>query len=167
MKQTKTKTIPIQLSHDRKEFTRKLYVWRRSTSVLCLLTQVIWELTMSLISWDHFMWPEMTDTKETVFMCSSIKMTSSNGYSFRVTGHLCGEFPAQRPVTRRFDIFFDMCLNKRLRKQSWGWWFETLSRQLWRHWMLFVHEIWYQQILLFHMRCLAFDCQFCLWWSTR
>ena len=37
-----------------------------------------------------------------------------------------GEFPAQRPVTRSFDVFFDMCLNKRLRKQSWGWWFETL-----------------------------------------
>ena len=34
-----------------------------------------------------------------------------------------GEFPAQRPVTRSFDVFFDLCLNKRLRKQSWGWWF--------------------------------------------
>ena len=29
-----------------------------------------------------------------------------------------GEFPAQRPVTRSFDVFFD----KRLSKQSWGWW---------------------------------------------
>ena len=27
-----------------------------------------------------------------------------------------GEFPAQRPVTRSFDVFFDLCLNKRLRK---------------------------------------------------
>ena len=44
-----------------------------------------------------------------------------------------GEFPAQRPVTRSFDVFFDLCLNKWLRKQSWGWWFETLSRPLWRH----------------------------------
>ena len=43
------------------------------------------------------------------------------------------EFPAQRPVTRSFDAFFDLCLNKRLSKQSWGWWFETLSRPLWRH----------------------------------
>ena len=25
-----------------------------------------------------------------------------------------GEFPAQRPVTRSFDIFFDLRLNKRL-----------------------------------------------------
>ena len=28
-----------------------------------------------------------------------------------------GEFPAQRPVTRSFDIFFDLRLNKRLSKQ--------------------------------------------------
>ena len=44
-----------------------------------------------------------------------------------------GEFPAQRPVTRSFDVFFDLRLNKRLSKQSWDWWFETLSRPLWRH----------------------------------
>ena len=44
-----------------------------------------------------------------------------------------GEFPAQRPVTRGFDVFFDLRLNKRLSKQSWGWWFETLSCSLWRH----------------------------------
>ena len=44
-----------------------------------------------------------------------------------------GEFPAQRPVTRSFDVFFDLRLNKRLRKQLWGWWSETLSCPLWRH----------------------------------
>ena len=44
-----------------------------------------------------------------------------------------GEFPAQRPVTRSFDVFFDLRLNKRLSKQSWSWWFETPSRPLWRH----------------------------------
>ena len=31
-----------------------------------------------------------------------------------------GEFPAQRPVTRTFDVFFDLPLNKRLSKHSWG-----------------------------------------------
>ena len=31
------------------------------------------------------------------------------------------------------DVFFDLCLNKRLSKQSWGWWFETPLRSLWRH----------------------------------
>ena len=44
-----------------------------------------------------------------------------------------GEFPAQRPVTRSFDVFFDLCPNKRLSKQLWGWWFETPSGSLWRH----------------------------------
>ena len=44
-----------------------------------------------------------------------------------------GEFPAQRQVTRSFDVYFDLRLNKQLSKQSWGWWFETLSRPFWRH----------------------------------
>ena len=74
-------------------------------------------------SW--FQWPA----------CSNYQpmMTSSNGNIFRVTGPLCGEstgpgeFPTQRPVTRSFDVFFDMRLNKRLSKQPWGWWFETPS----------------------------------------
>ena len=44
-----------------------------------------------------------------------------------------GEFPAQRPVTRNFDVFFDMRPNKWLSKQSWGWWFETPLWSLWRH----------------------------------
>ena len=44
-----------------------------------------------------------------------------------------GEFPAQRPVTQSFDVFFDLHLNKQLSKQSWGWWFETLSCPLWCH----------------------------------
>ena len=69
-------------------------------------------------------------------------MTSSNGDILHVTGHLYGEFTGLRwrgalmfqiPVTRSFDVFFDLRLNKRLSKQSWGWWFETLSCPLWRH----------------------------------
>ena len=43
-----------------------------------------------------------------------------------------GEFPTQRPVTRSFDVYFDLRPNERLSKQSWGWWFETLSSPLWR-----------------------------------
>ena len=34
---------------------------------------------------------------------------------------------------RNFVVFFHLCLNKRLSKQSWGWWLETPSRPLWRH----------------------------------
>ena len=41
--------------------------------------------------------------------------------------------PSQRPVTRIFDFFFDMCLNKRLSKQSRRRWFEAPSRLLWCH----------------------------------
>ena len=54
----------------------------------------------------------------------------------RVTGLLCGKFPAtgeftaQRPLTRSFDVFFDLSLNKELSKQSWGWWLETPSCSL-------------------------------------
>ena len=44
-----------------------------------------------------------------------------------------GEFPSQRPVMWSFDVLFDLCLNKRLSKQSWGWWLETSSCSLWRH----------------------------------
>ena len=43
-----------------------------------------------------------------------------------------GEFPAQRPVTRSFDVFFELRLNKRLSWHSWGWWFGTPLCQLWR-----------------------------------
>ena len=44
-----------------------------------------------------------------------------------------GEFPAQRPVTWSFDVFFGLHPNKWLSKQWWGWWFEMLPRPLWRH----------------------------------
>ena len=66
-------------------------------------------------------------------------LTSSNGNSFRFTDPLRGElkingeFPAQRPVTWGFDDFFDLIQNKRLNKQSWGWWFEAPLRSLWCH----------------------------------
>ena len=44
-----------------------------------------------------------------------------------------GEFSTQRPVTRSFDVYFDLRPNKGLSKQLWGWWFETQSCPLWRH----------------------------------
>ena len=40
---------------------------------------------------------------------------------------IAGEFPSQRPVTRSFDVFSDLRLNKR------GWWYGTPSCPLWRH----------------------------------
>ena len=64
-------------------------------------------------------------------------MTSPNGNIFHVTGPLCGEFNGHRWITKANDAelwcFFYQRLNKRLNKQSWGWWSETPSRPLWRH----------------------------------
>ena len=42
-------------------------------------------------------------------------------------------YPPKRPVTRSFDVYIGLRLNTRLSKQSWGWWFETSLRPLWRH----------------------------------
>ena len=81
-------------------------------------------------------------------------MTSSDGNIFRVTGHLCGnypvtgEFPAQRPVARSFDVFFDLHLNKQLSKQSWDWWFETPSCPLWRRCNSMDHTVSHCVLLL-------------------
>ena len=44
-----------------------------------------------------------------------------------------GEFPAQRLVTRSFDVFLDLRLNKRWSKQWWGLWFEKPWCPLCRH----------------------------------
>ena len=72
--------------------------------------------------------------------CSSITMMTSSNRNISALLTICagnspvpGEFPAQRPVTRSFDVFFDLRLNKPLSKQSWGWWFETPSRPLLHH----------------------------------
>ena len=56
---------------------------------------------------------------------------------FRITGPLWGEFTGDRwiPLTTASDAelwhFFDLCLNRRLSKQSRRWWFEKQSRPLW------------------------------------
>ena len=42
-------------------------------------------------------------------------------------------FPRYWPFVRGFDVFFDLRPDKRLSKQSRGWWFETPSHSLWRH----------------------------------
>ena len=53
-----------------------------------------------------------------------IVMTLSNGI-------ITGGYLSQRPVTRGFDAFFDLRLNKGLSKHSRHRWFETSSRSLW------------------------------------
>ena len=58
-----------------------------------------------------------------------------HGSLFRVTGPLWGKSTddLQKQVTRSFDIFFDLRLNRQLSKHSRRRWFETTSRSLWRH----------------------------------
>ena len=56
-----------------------------------------------------------------------------------------GEFPSQRSVTRSLMFSLICALNKRLSKQSWGWWFVTPSRPLWRHCNLQSVDIYPQQ----------------------
>ena len=61
-----------------------------------------------------------------------------------------GEFPLQRPVARSFNVFFDLRLSKRLSKQSWGWWFETLPWPLWPHCNVYLLTLWLSASLLPH-----------------
>ena len=96
--------------------------------------------TSSLIDRDHAQfWMEtvLVRNNSTISLeISPFMMTSSFSALLALcTGNspVTDEFPAQRPVTRTFDVFFYLRLNKRLSKQSWGWWFETSSHQLWRH----------------------------------
>ena len=60
-----------------------------------------------------------------------------------VNSPVTGEFTAQRPVTRSFEVLFNQRLNKGLSTQAWGWWFETPSRPLWRHCYV---KFWSQRI---------------------
>ena len=95
----------------------------------------------SILNWGHNdrCYRSSYYNQQHCFNIEAWMMTSSNGSIFRVTGLLCGEFtgpgefPTQRPVTRSFDVFFDLDLNKWLSKQPWGWWLETPSSSLWRH----------------------------------
>ena len=60
-----------------------------------------------------------------------------------------GDFPTQRPVTRSFEVYFDLCPNKRLSKQLWDWWFETQSWPLIRHCNECVIEVQCDRWILF------------------
>ena len=90
--------------------------------------------------------PQILSDESLSYSFPVFMMTSSNGNMFRVTGFcaanspvtagnspVTSEFPSHRPVTRSFDVFFDLRTKKRLSKQSRRRWFRTPSRSLWRH----------------------------------
>ena len=100
------------------------------------------------IAWWHtraapWMWRGLCDNGIEIWNCEKItlflwwrhQMEKKSALLVICGGNspVSGEFPSQRPVTRSFDVFFDMRLNKRLSKQSIRWWFETPSRPLWHH----------------------------------
>ena len=99
---------------------------------------ILWSISMhdDVITWKHFprYWP-------LVWGIHRWPVNSPRKGQWRVSALLAicvwtsvtGEFPTQRPVTRSFVVFVDLRLNKRLSKQSWGWWFETPCRSPWRH----------------------------------
>ena len=68
--------------------------WLRQAKCQCPVSWPHHEYHDDIIKWKHFprYWP------------------------FARNSPVPGEFPAQRPVTRSFDIFFDLLLNKRLSK---------------------------------------------------
>ena len=95
----------VQSSISQKQELARLHIW--AWYVYCISKQIWWRHQMETFS-------------------ALLALCAGNS-------PVTGEFPSKRPVTQSFDIFFDLRLNKRLCKQSWGWWFETQSRSLWRH----------------------------------
>ena len=94
------------------------------------------------VCWPHYLsWPCFFNDCRLIHMhCTMtggiLMMTSSNRNIFRVTDPLCGKFTGHQWIAltkASNDVFFELCLNKRLSKQSWGWWFETPLCPLWRH----------------------------------
>ena len=112
-----------------------------------------------------------------VILCAKTRvpcyiMTSSNGNIFRALLAFCaenspvtGEFPTQRPVTRSFDVFFDLGMQQQLSNQWRRQWFETPWRSLWRH-CNDVDLIELDVILKYHQTFLAhFWCYTALWYA--
>ena len=92
--------------------------WSTGTHIRCWVDFTLWVQQASIIQRT----PETRDRPHD----DVIKWKHFPRYWPFVRGiHRSGEFPAQRPVTRSFGVFFDLHLNKGLSKQSWGWWIET------------------------------------------
>ena len=72
--------------------------------------------------WPLYITQYRMETLHYVMMTSSNENISALLAICAGNSPVTGEFPAQRPVTRSYDAYFDLRLNKRLGKQSWGWW---------------------------------------------
>ena len=136
----------------RKMFPFDYVIMRISDRVYEFLRlNIIWTNAVLLLM-DHFghsLWN--WSQKKRIVKKMDLKISSAKGNHFvsairlnrtpllATSPDVAGEFPTQKPVTRSFDVFFELCLNKRLSKHSWGWWFETPPRPLSRHCNRSVH----------------------------
>ena len=117
-------------------------IWHNFLFVECTVgmqLEVIWRISRKLywtLSWHFLCYKVKSKSWPKVFTNTWWRHQME---TFSVPLAICagnspvpGEFPTQRPMTWSFDVYFDLRPNKRLGKQSWGWWFETPSRPLWR-----------------------------------
>ena len=93
------------------------------------------EVTTRAVGENEYLIQQNTTKRKTCAHYDVIKWKHFSALLVLCAGNspVTGEFLAQKPVTRSFVVFFDLRLNKRLSKQSWGCWFETTSCSLWRH----------------------------------
>ena len=86
-------------------------------------------------NWHIDTWTKWPTSLQTTFWCAwwRHQMEPFSALLAICAGNspVSGEFPAKMPVTRSFDIFFDLRMNERLSKHSWGSWLETTLRPLW------------------------------------
>ena len=120
----------------RSEITLNCDIWQESTSWLTVFHQCL------------SIYPIRQDSSHQCLGWTCVMMTSSNG-KFSALLALClenssitGELPSQRPVTRSFDIFFDLRHNKRLSKQSRHRWIDTPWCSFWRDCNLMIYTIY-------------------------
>ena len=122
----------------------------RRDVILSLFRFIVWYCSITVAK-KHRLYSSQADGYDLGGRCSEVSLVLQNKLiphtwrrhqieAFSVLLVLCAgnspitnEFPAQMSVTASFEVFFDLRLNKRFSKQSWGWWFEMPSRLAWRH----------------------------------
>ena len=120
-------------SHVNKHHTRLRPPWKVS---ICQRLSTLWSMSYSVRDSRLTMDPPMSENNDIHCQdtcashssrCNRVSCWHHQMETFSALRAIC-EFPAHRPVTQSFDVFFDLRPNKRLSKQSWGWWFETPFR---------------------------------------
>ena len=114
--------------------TPALSLWRHRNDPVPVFSCALWDEPRLNLDW-AYVWTtwQLTNLRFSAYPRRAWRRHQMKTFSALLA--LCaGNSPvtAQRPTTRNFDVFFDLCLNKRLRQQPWGWWFETPS-QSWPH----------------------------------